>query len=72
MEELYTALNSNLLTLSTIGIRTVFDKASSFLSVDSTLCFEEKIDDLERKGKIGKEEKRHLSILIPIPSIKGI
>jgi hypothetical protein len=64
LRELYAALNSDLRVLAAVGARTVFDRASELLGVDSALPFHQKLNDLVTKGKIGLDEKAHLNVLI--------
>ncbi|MGH7089208.1 MAG: DUF4145 domain-containing protein, partial [Stellaceae bacterium] len=49
--------------LATIGIRTVFDWASTLLGAGSEQTFSEKLKELSAANKIGGEEKEILSTL---------
>lgn len=64
LTEVYTALDNNLLTLVTIGIRTVFDRASQELGTDTNQNFTEKLKELAAGNKIGGEEKEILAVLV--------
>ena len=64
IEELYAALNNNLPTLATIGIRTVFDCAAVLLGASQDQSFSQKLDELIRNNKISREEKEILGTLI--------
>jgi hypothetical protein len=61
--ELYVALNSELPVLAAIGIRTVFDRASELLGINSSLPFARKLKELEAQGRIGADEREHLLVL---------
>jgi hypothetical protein len=64
LDEVYTARNEDMLTLCAIGIRTVFDKASELLGIDTELGFKKKLDALVQKQKISKDEMESLTILV--------
>ncbi|MBP7864129.1 DUF4145 domain-containing protein [bacterium] len=64
--EVYGAIESKLLILSAIGIRTSFDVSSELLGIDANKKFVEKLNDLETTGKISASEKKTLSILVDI------
>jgi hypothetical protein len=66
LAEVYTALDNDLAVLAAIGIRTVFDRASELLGIDSGLSFGGKLDMLAASGKIGAEERRFLADLIDV------
>lgn len=61
--EVYAALDHNLLTLATIGMRTVFDCASQKLGADPDQSFADKLKELTAQNMIGGEDKEMLSIL---------
>jgi hypothetical protein len=63
MTETYTALNNDARILAAIGLRTMFDHVSEILGVDPALSFAAKLQELEKLGKIGREEKETLAIL---------
>jgi hypothetical protein len=63
VNETYVALNNDAPVLAAIGLRTVFDRASETMGVNPALSFEEKLDALEQKGKIGRSERETLGIL---------
>jgi hypothetical protein len=63
LDETYKALDVDSRILAGIGIRTVFDRASEVLKVDPDLSFKKKLEALEEKGKIGKEERSDLEVL---------
>lgn len=62
--EMYTALNSDLRVLAAIGARTAFDRSSELLQVEPTLPFGKKLDELVAIGKIGKDERATLEVLV--------
>jgi hypothetical protein len=49
--------------LSAMGARTIFDRASELLRIDSALTFKEKLDQLQNKGHISASERAQLDIL---------
>lgn len=63
LDEAYTALNSNILVLAAIGLRTVFDRSSEVLGIDPDIGFAKKLDALLKQGKIGTEEREILDVL---------
>jgi hypothetical protein len=64
LSEMYTALNNDLRVLAAIGARTAFDRSSELLGVDSKLPFNQKLDQLVTMGKISKDERDTLEVLI--------
>jgi Domain of unknown function (DUF4145) len=46
-----------------MGARTIFDRASELLRIDSALTFKEKLDQLQNKGHISASERAQLDIL---------
>lgn len=62
--EMYDALAGDLRVLAAVGARTVFERASDFLGVDSTLTFSEKLKKLGGDGKIGVDEHNTLEVLV--------
>jgi transcription elongation factor Elf1 len=62
--EVYEALNHNIRVLAAIGMRTTIDRATELLGIKPNLTFTRKLDELLIKGKIGKDEREHLSVLI--------
>ena len=63
VDDVYVALNNDLLVLSAIGIRTAFDRASELLGVDPAENFSQKLLALVKLGKIGLSEKETLDTL---------
>lgn len=63
LDEVYSALEQELLVLAAIGIRTAFDRGSELLSVDPARSFAEKLDALVKGGHIGATEKDALSVM---------
>jgi hypothetical protein len=63
LREVYTALDCNLQTLATIGMRTVFDCASQLLGCNPCQNFQEKLKELAAGNKISGEDKEMLSVL---------
>src|SRR5262249_11815942 len=61
--ETYAALNNDAPVLAAVGLRTVFDRASEKMGVDPALSFAEKLDALERMGKMGRSERGTLEPL---------
>lgn len=64
LNELYVALDNDLVMLATIGVRTVFDVSSEALKVPSNLPFAGKLDELVKLGKIGPFDKDNLETLV--------
>jgi hypothetical protein len=64
LEETYQALNSGLKVITAIGMRTSIDRATEVLKIDPSLTFEEKLEALEKLGRISAEEKKSLRTLI--------
>lgn len=64
LDEVYTARNEDILTLCAIGVRTVFDKASELLGVDTELPFKKKLDTLVQNQKISADERDSLAVLV--------
>lgn len=64
IDELYRALDADLLVLSSIAIRTTFDIAAVLLGVKADLGFEKKIEALVNEGHIPEEEKENVGILV--------
>lgn len=62
--ELYTAFDHDLSILTTIGIRTAFDRLSVILDVDEDLPFRKKISALSEKGYLSRLQTADLDILI--------
>jgi hypothetical protein len=62
--EIYEALNNDLIVTPALAMRTAFDRASELLGVDPTLTFEKKLEELERQGRIGADQKATLSALV--------
>lgn len=63
-ENVYTALDNNLSVLAAIGMRTVFDRASELLGVETQKHFDEKLIDLETGKHITEKEVSVLRALI--------
>lgn len=64
MNEIYIALNNNLLTFASIGIRTTFDIASEYLGVSTHLPFQDKVKELQKKGMLREGEEESINLLI--------
>ncbi len=64
LNELYGALNSDLNTLSAIGIRTSFDMAAELLGVDENKTFKQKLEALVASNHIGALHLERLETLI--------
>ncbi|WP_309664875.1 DUF4145 domain-containing protein [Tabrizicola sp.] len=64
LNELYRALDAELLVLSSIGIRTAFDVASETLGIEPSLPFAKKLVELVASGKILTSQKEKLEILV--------
>lgn len=62
--ELYGALENDLNTLASIGIRTTFDIASELLGVKPELTFTKKLDKLVELGHIGVVDRDRLDALV--------
>jgi hypothetical protein len=63
LTETYNALDVDARVLSAMGARTIFDRASELLRIDSALTFKEKLDQLQNKGHISASERAQLDIL---------
>lgn len=64
LNELYRALDAELLVLSSIGIRTAFDVASETLGIDEGLPFAKKLDGLVSSSKILASQRQKLEVLV--------
>jgi hypothetical protein len=64
LEETYRALNSGLKVITAIGLRTAIDRTTEVLKIDPGRTFEEKLNDLEKAGKISNEERKAVGVLI--------
>jgi len=64
LTEMYAALNNDLRVLAAIGARTAFDRSSELLGVQSTLGFDQKLNELVSMGKIGDSERATLEVLV--------
>lgn len=64
IREVYIALDTDLAVLAAIGMRTCFDVAAINLGVNDSLSFAQKIDALEKSGKIGSVDKSRIEVLI--------
>ncbi len=62
--ELYSAVNSGMTVLSTIGIRTCFDIASELLGIDGSIPFFKKLEELSKSKALDEASCRRLSTLI--------
>lgn len=63
LKEVYTALDNQLNVLAAIGLRTAFDRSSEKLSIDPSLSFIKKLEELEKRKLIGEPELKALSVL---------
>lgn len=63
MHELYVALDNDLFSLASAGVRTAFDIASELLGVDADLTFKEKLDALVTSGRINGVDRERLEAL---------
>jgi len=61
---MYTALSNDLRVLAAIGARTAFDRSSERLGVATTLTFAKELDRLVEMGKISKDERDTLGVLV--------
>ena len=64
LEEVYTALRSNLRFLAAIGMRTVFDRASGLLNIDTNKTFNDKLKALKGDGYITENDRKALHSLV--------
>lgn len=62
--DIYKCLNADLPIPAAIATRTVFDRATELLGIDAGRRFDEKLDDLFDLGKISKDERETLAVLI--------
>jgi hypothetical protein len=63
LDEVYTALETQLSVLAAVGIRTTFDRGSELLGIDPAKTFREKLDDLQDQGFIGDTERDSLQLM---------
>lgn len=63
LNETYNALNVDARVLSATGARTIFDRASELLKIDSALSFNEKLEQLQINGHISASERAYLDVL---------
>lgn len=63
-DDVYTALSNNLGVLAAIGMRTVFDRASEKLGINSNEPFQAKLTELKDGDHITEKEKGVLGALI--------
>ena len=64
-DEIYLAINNEMRTLATIGIRTAFERASELLGIDEPdQSFKDKLQALVTKEFIGTADKDALEVLI--------
>ena len=63
-KEVYTALKSNLRVLAAIGMRTVFDRASGLLNIDTNRTFDDKLKDLKDNDYITENDRKALHLLV--------
>jgi hypothetical protein len=63
LKETYAALNNDARVLATVGLRTIFDRASEKFGVDAAKPFDAKLDELVTQGKIGQAERESLDVL---------
>lgn len=61
--EMYEARKSRSFILSSIGLRTAFDRASELLGIDSELPFDSKVKELHKRGFIGESEAAVLMLV---------
>ena len=63
-DDVYTALSNNLGVLAAIGMRTVFDRASELLGIDTNKSFRQKLDALRDNDHVTEKEAAVLEVLI--------
>jgi hypothetical protein len=63
LQDTYSALNNDLRIFAAIGLRTALDRASELLKIDPAMSFYEKLNELQTKGHVGKDERDSLGIL---------
>jgi hypothetical protein len=63
LTQTYLAFNNDAPILAAIGLRTVFDRSSELLGVDQSKSFAKKLDELQKNGKIGADERDVLDAL---------
>ena len=64
LKETYSSLDNGNHVLAAIGMRTVFDRISELLGIDTKLTFNAKLNEMQEKGFIGEYEKETLVVLI--------
>jgi hypothetical protein len=63
LNSVYSALEHDLRVLAAIGMRVVFERASELIGVDPEKSFAKKLDQLNRDGRIGLDDKETLEVL---------
>jgi hypothetical protein len=63
LDETYTALNANLLTLAAMGVRAVLDRVFELAGADAGAGFEEKLRSLREQEMIGAREHDILQVM---------
>lgn len=62
--EMYTSYKNNNFILSSIGLRTIFDRTTEFLNIHPGFALGDKVKKLQSEGYIGDTEARVLSSVI--------
>lgn len=64
LHEVYSAFDGDLRVLAAVGVRTAFDRATELLGVDPAISFGEKLRRLVDDGRISRDERKILAILV--------
>ena len=64
LDDVYATLNANLMVPAAVAVRTAFDAASEQLGIDPSITFKAKLEELTKRGRIGKDERDTLDVLV--------
>lgn len=64
LHDIYHALNNDLYMFAAIGCRTVFDRISEVLGIDTELSFAEKLEEMRKASHISGKQKGTLEVLV--------
>ena len=62
--ELYHAVDNELLTLSSMGVRICFDVASGILGIGEELSFNDKLSELTDKGLVSPDNQERMRVIV--------
>lgn len=64
VDQIYAAIDNNILTLAAIGIRTAIECSAYVFGIDTNQSFNKILMDLQDAGRIGESEKELLSTVV--------